>query len=434
MARTEQFWLDFQNTFNPDERLTGQRARDFYCEREHSPIYDILQDFRLGLKPLRPPIAFFTGHRGCGKSSLLLRVLEKFKDNFFLVYFDIEHNLDNQKANQIDLLYLLGSAIYQTAINEKLRPDEENLQALVESVYKVTREFKDARKDGLNAAELVKGVITFGASLLGNKLGEKLAEAMLKPFTLSSEVSEEISRKREIEPQVQEIIANVNLIIGDVTDLAKKPLLVVVDGLDKLPRLEQARFIFLESRALMGPICRIIYTVPMLIFNDPQFAQVEEECRGYFCSNIKLYDKYSEEPYAKGYDYLREVVVRRLNSLGLQSDQVFETDALDLLIRKSGGIMRWFIEMVQDASKMAERMELDLITGAAAERTVENRAATLSGRLTREMVHELAQVRRDKRPSSSPESLKLLHGLLIVTYRNRSTWFDAHPLIWDELL
>jgi hypothetical protein len=360
-------------------------------------------------------------------------MLEQFKDDFFLVYFDIEHNLDNQKANQIDLLYLLGAAIYQTAVNENLNPDEENLQLLVESVYKVTREFKDAQKDGLNAAELVKGVVTFGAGLLGNKLGEKLAEAMLKPFTLSSEVSEEISRKREIEPQVQEIIANVNLIIGDVTDLAKKPLLVVVDGLDKLPRLEQARFIFLESRALLGPICRLIYTVPMLIYNDPQFAQVEAECRGYFCSNIKLYDKHSEEPYAEGYDYLREVVARRLNSLGLQNDQVFEADALDLLIRKSGGIMRWFIEMAQDAGKMAERMGLDLITSAAAERTVENRAATLSGRLTREMVQELAQVRRDKRPSSNQESLKLLHGLLIVAYRNRSAWFDAHPLVWDEL-
>jgi hypothetical protein len=54
-------------------------------------------------------------------------------------------------------------------------------------------------------------------------------------------------------------------------------------------------------------------------------------------------------------------------------------------------------------------------------------------RLTGEMIEELREVRRKKRPSGSKLSSELLDGLLIVAYRNDTAWFDAHPLVWDEL-
>jgi len=127
--------------------------------------------------------------------------------------------------------------------------------------------------------------------MLAGNIGEKLSQAMLEPFTLTSGVSEEVARKRDIEPQVRDVINNINLIVADIQTKTKKSLLVIVDGLDKLQSIEQAELIFLESRALSGPVCRIIYTVPMLIFNSPKFAQVEEESKSYLLPNVKLYEK-----------------------------------------------------------------------------------------------------------------------------------------------
>jgi hypothetical protein len=126
---------------------------------------------------------------------------------------------------------------------------------------------------------------SIGAAVAG--LVETLAEALLKPFTLSSGVSDETARKREIEPQVQTIINNINPIIADVETRANKPLMILVDGLDKLRRPEQAQLIFLDNSALRGPICRMICSVPMLIYNSPQFNQVEEECKSYLLPNVK---------------------------------------------------------------------------------------------------------------------------------------------------
>src|SRR5437870_764671 len=107
MARPVDFWIKLQNVFQPEEILVGQRSEHLYCEREYSPYDDLCYEFRRDVQPLRPPIVFFTGHRGSGKSSMLFNLLDHFKKDYFVVYFDIAHNLDSRTANQIDLLYLL---------------------------------------------------------------------------------------------------------------------------------------------------------------------------------------------------------------------------------------------------------------------------------------------------------------------------------------
>ncbi len=384
MAREAKFWLQLRKAFNPGEVLAEQRGKDFYCDREHSPFDDICDDFDKALELLRPPIAFFTGHRGSGKSSLLLRVFEHFKDDVFVIYFDIEHNLDSTKANQIDLLYLLGAAVFKAAEREGLAPDPKNLQELAISVYTLTHETKEKARDAaLNVAELAKGLFVFSAKLLGAGLVETMAEALLKPFTLSSGVSEETARKREIEPQVQTIINNINLIIADVETGARKPLMILVDGLDKLRRPEQAQLIFLDNSALRGPLCRVMYTVPMLIYNSTQFNQVEEECKSYLLPNVKLYDRNADQKgHDPGYRTMNEVVEKRLASLKLKPGDVFAPGVLDELIRKSGGVLRWFIGLVQDSCKFAQRRKLDQVDMDCAQQAIDQRVADLSSRLT----------------------------------------------------
>ena len=433
MAKTETNWSRIHDAFDPGEVLVGQRSRDLYCEREHSPFEVMCIDFASSLRPIRPPIAFFTGHRGSGKSSMLWRLVEQFKDDYFVVYFDIEHNLDSNKTNQVDLLFLLGATVFQVAVQEGLKPDPENLKMLAKSVYTLTETEKQVKDESLDVVKLAKNLFCFGASAFGGGLGEKLAKAALEPFNFSSGVSEEVVRKREIEPQVQKIITNVNLIIADVQTRADRNVLVVVDGLDKLQRSSQAELIFLESRALRGPKCRIIYTVPMLIFTAPAFGEAEDECKSYFLPNIKVYEKKTERKYRPGYQMLTEVVARRLGGLGIEPGGLFAPVALDLLIKKSGGLMRWFIELVQEACTHAQIRGDDKVTKAAARQAIEDRAAKLALRLNVEWIEELKKIRASNWPSGTKGSRELLQSRLAVAYRNRETWFDAHPLVWERL-
>ncbi|MCP4350838.1 MAG: hypothetical protein GY795_35680 [Desulfobacterales bacterium] len=434
MKRPQDFWSQIQRVFNPNEILTGERIKQLYCEREYSPFDRMLDKFTGAVQQQEPVISFFSGHRGSGKSSMLFHLLENLAHDFFVVYFDIDHNLDSNKANQIDLLYLLGATVYKTALNEGLNPDEKNLRHLVDSVYTVTHTKTEKEQKDVNIADLLKNIFCVGAGMLGSKLGEELSKALLKPFNLSSGISEETARKRETEPRVQDIVTNVNLIVGDVETKTDKPLLVIVDGLDKLPRIEQAKLIFLESSALREPLCNIIYTVPMFIFTHPLFTRIKNEFSSYFLPNIKVYDKETGIRYQRGYEELEQIVVRRLNLLNLKIDDVFERGALDLLIGKSGGLIRWFISMVYEAVTDAKIKELDIVNQKSCQEAVDIFSRDLTASLTRESIAELEQVRKDKRSSDSDIGRELLNAHFIVAYySNHQTWFDAHPLIWDEL-
>jgi hypothetical protein len=434
MARAQASWDQLHQAFQPAEVLVGQRSRDLYCEREHSPYERMLRDFRPGLRPVRPPIAFFAGHRGCGKSSLLWRLLNEFQRDYFVVYFDVGQNLDSNKANQIDLLYLLGATIFQVAVQEGIEPEEDLLRGLADSISTLTTTRKETGRDeSLDVVQLASGLLCFGASLLGGDMAKRLTEAVLTPFALTAGVSDEKVREREIEPQVQKIVTSVNLIIADVQTKAKRDVLVVVDGLDKLRRLDQAKLIFLESGALTEPVCRIIYTVPMLVFTDLAFGQAEEDCRSYLLPNVKVYEKKSGRKYSPGYEILQDVAAKRLRTVGLLIEDVLEREALDLLIKMSGGVMRWFIGLIQDACSYAGSLGLDKVTREAAQRAVADRSATLAFRLNAMWIEELRKVRRSKLPTGGDLTVELLQSLMIVAYFNGGPWFDAHPLIWEAL-
>ena len=434
MGRTEEFWNDVYGAFQPFEVLSGERAEKFYCEREHSPYDELSILLRPALGAPRSPKVFLPGPRGNGKSSFIVRLLDHLKRDYFVVYFDILHNLEGAKANQIDLLYLLGAMIYRAAKDEGFEPAEDNLTALAKSVYTITYTEREAEKASLNVAELVRKLACFGAGLIGSDLGKRIAEAALGSVKLSSGVSEEVARTREIEPQVQDIVDNLNVLISDVRASVGRPLLVAVDGLDKLERLEQARLIFIESRALLEPLCATVYTVPMLLFSDPRFARVEEEAASYPLCNIKLHDREDDRVrYENGYRTFREVAGKRLTHLGLSDEDLFEDGVLDLLIEKSGGILRWFIVLVQTACRKAEVHGLDRVDSRSAQEVIDDQGSKLSWRFTREAIAELRQVREKKLPSGTDLSSELMHASMIVAFRNKRTWFDVHPLIWDAI-
>ncbi len=438
MAYEAAFWLRLYQAFEPSEILVGKRQA-LYCTREHDPYDKLVQLFRdeeaLGVpRKTRPPLVYFTGHRGSGKSSLLFKLLEHYKAEFFVVYVNVSHNLDNSKAHLIDVLYLLGFALFQAGRQEGLKLNERLLEDLVEKISTITEKETGKKDEALNVGELAKGLIVFTAGVLGNKIGEKLAEAVLKPFSLSSGVTEEQAKSRTVEPQIQHILTQINLIVADIESESGKRLMVIVDDLDKIQRQEQAEAIFLQSRALHGPICRIIYTVPMLVYTDLPFGEVEQDANSYFLPNVRLYSRLDRtKRHEKGYAEMREVAEKRLQTLQLTETELFAEGVLNQLIFKSGGLMRWFIRLVNEACRSAERRGTEKVTMDAAQEAIADLLAESTRRLSREAKVELKKVHEEHSPSNSKESNDLIHAFLILAYQNGSTWFDAHPLIWDEI-
>ena len=443
-------WFEFRQAFDYGEILTGERGRKLYGDRESSPLKNMKTRYKDASKRKdgKPFISFFTGHRGSGKSSMLFKLINELIGDFFVVYFDIEHNLDKSKTHLIDLLELIGASIFKTAKDEGLEPDDENYRELEKSLYSIIYEIKDEKDEKFDIVKMLKNVICFGAKMLGSELGENLSKSLLEPLSLNLSIKENILEKRTLDPKVQDIINNINLIIADVQEKAKKPILLVIDGLDKIspslsmrinpqnpPELDQAGMIFLNSRALLGPKCNIIYTIPLFLYQDPLIDEIEAECKIFSLPNIKTYDPKNEKKlYEKGWEELQEIVRKRLNLLGyLSIEEIFYTDALDILIKKSGGILRWFIELIYSASLEADNMDIEKINLEAAMRAVDEKTRTITARLPLNLLKELQETRETKLPSGSLESKELLHARLIVAYGNGSTWFDAHPITWEAI-
>lgn len=438
MAKPKNPWDDVYRAFQPYERLVGQRSRDLYCEREHTPLELMLSDFRPVEGLARPPIAYLTGLRGSGKSSLLLRFLEHFRDEYFVVYFDVEFHLDTATAHEVDLLYLLGACIFQTGVDEGLKPDKTHLEKLADSVYALTETKTRPQSESLDVVALASKLICLGSGAFGGSLAEKAAEkltqGMRDSFKLSSGVEHKVVAEHKSEPQIQKIVNNVNLILGDakLKNEGERDILVVVDGLDKLSQPGQARKMFLESRALLGPRCRLVYTVPISIYKDISFGEAEQECSSYLLPNVKLYEKGDRtKKYRRGYEMLREVVRLRLRSADLEIQDVLTSSALDLLIVKSGGVLRWLVELVKDASNLAYQRELDKINLEIAREAVTHHRRKLSGRLDTQLLKDLDEVRQSHRLPGGPRAGELLQSRFIAPYYNGEAWYDVHPIIWE---
>ncbi|WP_318781193.1 ATP-binding protein [Amazonocrinis nigriterrae] len=50
----------------------------------------------------------FTGHRGCGKSSLLAELSRQIEDNYFVVFFSIADSIEMSAVNHINILFAIA--------------------------------------------------------------------------------------------------------------------------------------------------------------------------------------------------------------------------------------------------------------------------------------------------------------------------------------
>ncbi|CAG0957762.1 hypothetical protein METP3_00638 [Methanosarcinales archaeon] len=84
----------------------------FHVEREDKPLERLKTALLIDHK--QAPKYFFSGHRGCGKSTELnnLAVDEKIKEKFYIIKYSMKDVCDVNNLNYIDVLLSIGAQIY----------------------------------------------------------------------------------------------------------------------------------------------------------------------------------------------------------------------------------------------------------------------------------------------------------------------------------
>jgi hypothetical protein len=159
-------------------------------------------------------------------------------------------------------------------------------------------------------------------------------------------------------------------------------LVMILDNLEKIRKisgveegLKSQRELFLERYTqLTGMNAHFIYTVPLRLVRSPDGPQLEHRYGPLFVlPMIKIHERDTRNHYEPGLESLRGLLQKRLGDIPLKN--AFAPDALEFLLKYSGGHVRNLLTFIQNACTYANGIPIEL---AAVHRAIQQTVRTYS--------------------------------------------------------
>jgi hypothetical protein len=398
-------WLNFELDLPLRPGANGE-PNPFYIDRPGNPIAELTDAL---LAPFyRPPKFFFSGHRGCGKSTELLHLMANpaIQKKYWPINFSIREEADIIDLDFRDILLAIGSRMFRDYRKAGGRLPEQLLKELNGWRGKVEEEVKTIHT-GRTAFEIGAGIDTFFSNT-----GLKMK---LEPATRA-----EI--RQVFEKDITGLIAVINNIATAIYSKEHRIPLILIDDLDK-PGLDEARAIFHDRREIMmQPNCAIIYTVSSALFYSKEFDAIRDQA--VFLPNIKLHPHVEPEVKDKeGYQTLRRFVHVRIDT------NLVDSLALEDAITFSGGVFREMARIMRTAIGRARRrkaVKVDIVDVEWATTEIRNEYRRI---LDKEDIEILKKVHEQNCLEYDGRLRPLLQLLAILEYRNGENWCDVHPVL-----
>jgi hypothetical protein len=398
-------WLNFELDLPLRPSESGQ-ANPFYVNRSANPIAELKDAL---LAPFyKPPKFFFSGHRGCGKSTELLHLLNdpEIRKKYWAINFSIRHEADIIDLDFIDVLLAIGGRLYREYRKTNGELPEQLLKELDSWKGKVEHEIQTIADGRISGFEIGAGLDAF------------FANAALK---MKLEPATRVEIRQTFDKDITGLIAVIDAITSAIYKKEGRFPLVLIDDMDK-PDLDRARAIFHDHREIMTqPNCAIVYTVSSALFYSKEFDAIRD--RAVFLPNINLSTLSGEEINHDGYAALKKFINLRMDS------SLLTPEALDLCIYYSGGVFRELARMMRTSigharRRNAEKVEAMDVEWAASEIRNEYRRI-----LDKEDMKLLKTIHKTKKLEFVGRLRPLLQLLAILEYRDGENWCDVHPTL-----
>ena len=399
-------WLNFEMDLPLKPGLNG-KPNPFYVDRPGNPIAELVDAL---LAPFyRPPKFFFSGHRGCGKSTELLHLLsnKEIQKKYWPINFSIREEADIVDIDFRDVLLAIGSRLFREYRKKGGELPDHLLKELNGWKGKVEKQISTILDGRLSNIELGASIDAFFVNA-----GLKMK---LEPAT-------RVELRQIVETDITGLIAIINHIAAAIYNRERRIPLILIDDLDK-PDLEKARSIFHDRREIMmQPNCAIVYTVSSALFYSKEFDSIRDQAL--FLPNINLHPSSDISiRIPVGYQVLTKFVgIRMISSL-------IEDNALQEAINYSGGVFREMARIIRTAigrarRRKGQRIEINDVEWAATEIRNEYRRI-----LDKDDLKLLKKVYESKRLEYNDRLKPLLQLLAMLEYRDDENWCDVHPVI-----
>lgn len=407
--------------FAPAALEFGGGEHPFYVNRDDEPLREI----RTWLLRQQGPAKFLlAGHRGSGKSTELNRLAARpeIQARYAVVKFSVLRVLDLVDLDYIDLLFQSAAITFNRLVSTASEPIALGLDVL-DLLDRWRRTVSERIADSVQSAGTA---VEAGGGL-------EILKAFFARFQGRLQV-EHTTRKitREtIEPRLSDFLKTLDLFYGEIDlALAKRGqrLLLIIEDLDKIPDVEKARMLFSEKGAyLTQPPCSVIYTVPIAIHYDPEFQGIASTFgHSIFLPNIPLRQR-NGKPYVRGRKLMKGFVERRI------ATDLIEPAALLAAVAASGGVLQQIQRLMEKACLRALGFERETISKDDVQHAARDLQFELERGLASQHYDLLDEVARTGKAPADPQTLRLLHALHLIEYRNDERWCQVNPLLVSTL-
>lgn len=386
-----------------------------------------------------------TGTIGTGKTTELLRIVEARASHEFVVFLDLARHFDRlgrieglQHVNQWEVCFLVGLALYRTAEDTIGFPFPRDLLKDLESAWsQLARASGTPQPAQVDLGKLAKAVVTAGAAIVGGP-GAALAgaglgaaaEAVRASWNLPMGASS--TRLPDDDEQVKTMLHTVNRVIGEI-QTRHRPVLLVIDGLDRIRDIQRARELFVESDVLARLACRVVLSGPFALRHHPAASAVPR-FQLQPLVNEPVLDQHDPTKPGPGLAFFTELFRRRADDLG--GSELISQPLLDHLAFYSGGRARDFVKMIRLVAQEAWQADTGAATHALVESVIDQERRLLETGLHRGHIDVLESAMRDVDHRLPKDELvwELLTLSRLLPYPDHSEWFYPHPLLTRHLL
>jgi hypothetical protein len=427
------------NACDPDKPATDEYYLDCSSARGSSALTQKFQS-HLELTKLGDYLRFlFSGHLGCGKSSELEQLRHALihptssHSRYFPVLLNADDYLDRYDVAPADILLAIVSELADALRIEVGLELKDNY---------FTKRLGEVKQFFLSDVELNEGTLPLGNAKL--KLQRLKRDPTARQKVRESLQSQMSTMLEEINTVFDEARIALRQITPKVNEQPYTDIVLILDNLEKIQRitgqkegLESQRELFIErAPQLTGLQTHVIYTVPLrLVRSDGPQLQQPYGIAPFVLPMVKVIERGTQRPFQSGMDCLSALLKKRLSGLAL--DEAFTPEAMDFLLKYSGGHVRNLMMFIREACTYGE-VPIPLKAAHQAIAPTVRLYSTAIPDSHWEKLARLDNVPRQRIPNSDTDYLTMLENLSVLEYINGGSdtlfadvqpWYAVNPIV-----
>lgn len=433
-------WDEVTNRFALD-RLTDRAWR---ADRERSPATEILRGLT---RPGAQPHVLVTGTVGTGKSTELLRMAESRGGRDVVVFLDLGRHFrdvvgDEQALQNIsswEVVFLAGLCVMRVTDELlKLEVPRMYLEDLAKAWERLAKATDVKLPPQIDIGGLARALFVLGAAVapVVGVAGTALA-AVSGGLTVLREAAGAAkwnlpigTKKKSIADQdeaPQSMLQAVNTIIGHLHHKTGSRLLLVIDGLDRVQKLDRAASLFIGSEIIGRLEGAVIATGPFALRSHLAASAIPRFDVQVLVNEPVLEKKDPSQP-GPGVEFFCELFKKRTADLAAD---LIPVEILETLAYYSGGRARDFVKLVHAIADEAWHADADQANESMMRVVIDKARRLLETGLDKGHIAVLQSIADDPQRElpKDPTARELLEYGHLLPYPNESEWYFPHPLL-----